>query len=397
MRYHIYGILIGACIIWFLWMSDSGRAVIDRVTTLDVYATALAKVSSCVNQRGAALCERAAVATMLKEKSGTEVMQSLASLLTPLQCHYVGHVVGQQLYFQHPNIEDALGQCDRSCDSSCIHGVIGTVFAESLGFKDPDNSDFDLEHLSPSEISTIGKKLCVTGASCHGVGHTLFQGYKQLEPAFSMCRQIGAGATATANCYNGAAMEYVDIISSKNVRAVSGVESPDPEKLTSLCALSRPGEARACFRYFPRLVVETLRREGISRDAALQRVQDICASYTSAEYRVSCFSGIGGNRAYALAPCDGFATEFDQKACLLGIVAVATEDRAKQLASYCAAQPTDSLKSVCYQALSFSHFNRSGRKLDVLELCGSDNSLCEESAANYSIDSWEQLKASFDE
>lgn len=401
MRYHAYGVLLGSCIVAFLSLSGYGRVIVDRATTLDSFSISLAQVPKCMGKTDVAACARPFVASMLMERGGTEVMQSLASLLTPLQCHYVGHIVGQQLYTQYEDAEAALATCDRSCDSACVHGVIGQAFAVALGHPDADDPNFDLEHLSPDDIREVGKKLCTTVGTCHGVGHTLFQAYKQLEPSFEMCRQIAGASIPT--CFNGATMEYADILSSRNMRAVPDVRYPDPATLSSLCAYSASDEARACFRYFPRMVEETLKKQSILRPEAQKRTEEICASYRNVDHRMSCFAGIGSNRAYAVLTdtsaavrgCEGFPTEFDQKACILGTVTIATEDRELQLVPYCAAQTSDSLRSFCYQGFFFLLY-RARVKFDASLLCGKDE-LCSEAAEKYRLDAWENLKASFSE
>lgn len=402
MRYRLYGIFLGSCVVGFLWLSGYGGVFVERASVIDSFNVALAQITSCMNTSNTTQCARPAVVEMLREKNGIEVMDALSKILPPSQCHFVGHIVGQQIYLAHPDVEEALTMCDRSCDSACVHGIIGTTFAQSLGYQDPDDSDFDLKHLSPVDIGTIGAQLCSTPAACHGVGHTLFQIYKKFEPAFAMCRQIGGASVYT--CYHGVTMEYPAILVSRSTRSVAGVEYPDPEKLSSLCTFAQPLEARSCFRYFPRMVIQTLARDSVSAGLALQRVQEICTSYTSAEYRISCFAGIGSHRAVnvrtdtatAVRGCEGLPTTLDQKACILGTLDVATEDRQLFLAQYCAAQTTTTLQSFCYQGLFFSLY-AAGARVDVQRLCTEEKSICAENSLKHNIDSWEQLKADFEQ
>lgn len=400
MRHNVIGILLGFCIVTFLWVSGYGAAIIEPLTSTGGFDAQIAKVLNCAKKPDSVTCVRPIVLKMLEEKSGAEIVEVLSARLPPLQCHYVGHVVGQQLHKQYPDVEEALAKCDRSCDSACIHGVIGQAFATALGYPDVEDEDFDLKHLSPVDISKIGKQLCDSAGACHGVGHVLFQAYKKFEPAFSMCREIGGASITT--CYNGVTMEYADVLSSRNMRAVRGVEYPDKEQFASLCLFPRIEETRACFRYFPRIMEETLERDGVSQKEAQQRQQEICESYVSIDHRIACFAGIGTHRAYtvltdtaaAVQKCEGFSKPLDQAACILGIVTVATGDRQRQLASFCAAQGIPAMQAVCYQGLFFTLYS-GGARLDVPLLCGTDNVVCEENAKKYKIDSWQYIQKNF--
>ena len=366
-------------------------------------AASLSGIEACNKEPDSVACTRPFVKKLLEVQSGSKVMDAIAAQFTPAQCHYIGHVVGQQMYAQYENVETALSLCNRTCDSACVHGIVGEAFAEELGFKNPDeDTDIDLEHMSSDELRTIGHRLCNSLGACHGVGHTLFQVFKKFEPAFAVCRDITS--YALQQCYNGVTMEYADILSSRNMRAVPGVAYPDPESLYSLCMFPQLMEERACFRYFPRMASETLKQQNVSQDQSLQRVQKICESYKSLNDRTACFAGIGSYLSYevlkdphtAAQSCERLSTPLDQAACTLGRITIATEDRREQLAAYCAAISDVAQKTACYQDLFYS-LNRA--QLPIQEIgkksCENDNEPCKAGLKKYALDSWEEIKKTF--
>ncbi len=400
MRANVIGIIIGLIIVGVLWASGYASTLVERMQPQDPFQAALAGVMPCTVQGESVSCARPFVIRMLQERSVPVVLESLSNNLGPQQCHYIGHVVGQQLFAQTNDVEGALAQCSRACDSACIHGVIGQAFADALGYPDPEADDFDYRHLSPQNIATIGKSLCVSLGACHGVGHVLFQAYKEFKPAFQMCRTIGGASVTT--CYNGVTMEYADILSNRHMREVPDVAFPQADAFDELCAFSDIEEARACFRYFSRVVEVTLAREGVAQKDAQTRVREICESYPSGNIRVSCFSGIGSHAAYtvltdtagAVAQCEGYTTALDEAACMVGVVSVATGDRTKPLATFCTAQTTSEMRASCYQALF--HFLASGLPTyDVGAICGPDNPVCSAQAKRTNVDPWQDIQRVF--
>lgn len=361
----------------------------------------LAGIATCMTQSDGVSCTRPYIQQLLALQDGVATMDSIESKFSPAQCHYIGHVVGQQMYARYHDVETALSSCNRTCDSACVHGIVGEAFAEELGFKNPDeDTDLDLEHLSTEELRTIGTRLCNSLGACHGVGHTLFQVFKKFEPAFALCREIAT--SSIQQCYNGVTMEYADILSSRNMRVVSGVTYPNPETLDTLCMLPILAEKRACFRYFPRMVAETLKQQNVSQDESLRRVQDLCESYTKTDDRTACFAGIGSFLSYevlkdpvtAVQSCERFGTPLDRAACTIGRIYIATEDRKEPLAAYCAAMSDSSQKAACYQDLFY--FLRANLSADdAKKLCGTNNDLCDQGFQKNALDSWQEIKKTF--
>ena len=368
--------------------------------TAAVFRVEMEKVVKCSKQKDAILCTLSSIRRMIGVGSGQDVMNALSSGLDPMQCHYVGHVVGQQLYIRKKNVEKALDQCNRECDSACIHGVIGEAFAEEVGFGDPsDPKDVDLSHMNKDELRLLGGRLCASSEACHGVGHTIFQSLKKIESSMALCRDV-APAENLAYCYNGASMEYADVLSYRNMRPVSGVTVPTKESLRSFCLLDTVDEKRSCFRYFQRIVIATLEPLGYSKPEALNEGRKICESYPRGDDRIACLYGIGAFSSYnvllnhgtALNICDRFVSMQDKASCILGEVFVAVSDRQAKIAEYCTSIPVLPLKRICYQDL-FHLLYFVGTPLDsAASLCENGNTYCEEGRKNYKIDSWEELK-----
>src|SRR5262249_21072916 len=151
----------------------------------------------CMERPDAMPCTRAIVKDLLTKESATDILDEVSASFPAVRCHYIGHLLGQELYMSSKNAETALSQCSRQCDASCIHGAIGEAFAETLGLGSPDEEkDFDLEHLSAKEITQLGKSLCTSVDTCHAIGHALFQATKKVPDAFSNCANV-AGSDAT--------------------------------------------------------------------------------------------------------------------------------------------------------------------------------------------------------
>ncbi len=392
--FDVRGILLGSVIVGVFF----GVSVIKEWPSSQ-FDSSLARISACIKEKNVTMCARTEVKKLLGLKSGAEVMDAISQRLAPMNCHYVGHVVGQQLYVKLQDVENAISQCNRACDSACIHGVIGAVFAEALGFSGlEDYADIDVKHLNPDDIRTVGRRLCSTLGTCHGVGHALFQTYQEIEPAFALCREI-AGSMLN-QCYNGVTMEYADILSSRGMGTLSGIEYPDPESLDSFCDFPSIIESHACFRYFPRVVTVTLRRQGFSEKESIERVRNICESYKSVDMRIACFSGMGSTGSYLLLTdmpaavkfCEELGNPQAEASCILGRISVATEDRAEKIAAYCAAIHDVSMKAICYQGLFFNlnRINLSNQEQEAL--CKNDNELCEQGRKDRKIGPMEKVK-----
>ena len=399
------GIIALSVIVGLILVAAAAYVIKAKPTSEDILQASLSGIAECMGKKDAIECSRPFVKKLVDEKNGSEIMDALAAKLPPLRCHYVGHIVGQELYVKYQNIETAMASCSRACDVACIHGAAGEAFAEQLGLGTPeDDQQLDLEHLGLDELRTVGRALCTSTQACHGVGHALFQTTNNLGKAMSVCKDVGS-STTTVSCYNGVSMEYADVLSTRSVRPVSGVIYPDAESFNVLCDLPDSLQRRACFRYFPRIVIESLTSHGLSRADASDRVREFCASQTVSGDRSACFYAIGRNSSYllttdqqeALRVCGTLPHPRDEAACYFGEVDVATEDRPQELMRYCQALRTPSLQGACYQEV-FNHLAFMNVLDDTsVQLCGGGATRCAQEFENYARDPWEEIQKNFAE
>jgi hypothetical protein len=321
-------------------------------------SAAMYRVRMCLTEPGATTCARPSVRRILQEKTGEELMTKFSRTLSPLSCHYIGHVVGQEMFRISADIESAVAACGRECDSACVHGAIGAAYAEALGLDGFGEYDIDLAHLDVSQLRTTGMKLCSTAGTCHGVGHSLFQIYQDFEPAFELCRDV-AGPWLNM-CYNGVTMEYADALTARSMGILPHIETFDISTLDTLCDFPTLAEVRACFRYFPRIAVTVLEKSGFDEAHSLDRVADICDTQQSDSKRIVCYGGLGSYHSYsirgdipgAVQTCEGLGDRQAAAGCMIGMLAVATEDRMRSLAAFCASTSAQ-YQDVCYHALFF--------------------------------------------
>jgi hypothetical protein len=127
-----------------------------------------------------------------------------------------------------------------------------------------------------------------------------------------------------------------------------------------LCDFPTLAEVRACFRYFPRIAVTVLEKSGFDEAHSLDRVADICDTQQSDSKRIVCYGGLGSYHSYsirgdipgAVQTCEGLGDRQAAAGCMIGMLAVATEDRMRSLAAFCASTSAQ-YQDVCYHALFF--------------------------------------------
>ncbi len=375
--WYVLGLLALAGVL--LLVPSFRSALISAVASVQFRAEIRAVVA-CTEEKNATVCARPIIQKMLGARSGTDIMNTLSGVLDAQQCHYIGHVVGQQSQIRIQDIEASIMQCDRSCDSACLHGIIGEAFAEELGMGSPDEADIDLSHLSPDDAKKIGIRLCTSPETCHGVGHALYQAFESFEPALEVCRNIGERQTVFY-CQQAVFMEYADILYSRNMRAVNDTEMPTLQELRTLCpSQSGPIERRSCFRYFPRMYISTLTKAGSSTREAMIGLRQMCRTYAAIDDRINCTIGIGVYNSYyvvedvprAVNECLALPEIGDQAACNFGLVSVATQDRQQATIAFCRAIPDEGLRGDCYHAV-FYFLNRLGTPVpEALSLCERD-------------------------
>lgn len=358
----------------------------------------LSAISSCMTQRSFVSCVQPHVLRLLKTENGAQIMDTLEKKFSPLQCHYIGHIVGQELYLQYHSIEDAMNVCDLTCDSACAHGIIGQAFAEQLGYTGIPDVSLDLQHLNPEQIRLVGAKLCTSSDACHGVGHTLFAYYQKFAPAFAVCKEVSTGVHLPA-CASGVTMEYADDLSSKNFLTTTETVAPSPDSLPTLCDLPQLWQTRACYRYFPRMYAAALRKDFNSPQTLLE-VASICKTQSTNEYRDACFAGLGSYQAFTIVDdpvgaansCQQFENVRNQAACVLGAITPRTEDRKTQFVSFCETMHNDAVRALCYQDFFHALSQRDGSPMQGAAALCDANTLCLQGLKNYQLDSWEQMK-----
>ncbi|MDP3645485.1 MAG: hypothetical protein Q8R25_00150 [bacterium] len=356
-------------------------------------------LKECAYGSHAISCARPMIRNLLKYEEPTDVIQTLAVILPSTACHYMVHIVGQELYKKYGNTEPALAQCSRVCGLACIHGVIGEAFIEEAHI---DTSTVDPEHLSSDEIKRVGAQLCsATLSSCHGVGHVLFANYHTFDPAVTECRNISSGSNLT-ECYLGVFMEFTDELSSSSVFHASSTV-PDLVRLPSLCDRPSALERRTCFTYFPWMVAAIVRAHGITEttEQSIDRVQKICDALYTTQGHYACIMGIGtsyfqlvlNEQEAAAHACERFSTLREKSSCVLGMVSMALEYRMpRKVISYCASLADASVREGCYQVIFARLYPNGASTSDANQYCPPADTLCLKGAADTTTDQQEQLE-----
>jgi hypothetical protein len=376
-----------------------------RTVVTDPVGEGISQIVSCTEERNPARCARSGIQDLLSIMRGDAVMNVLAPVLTPQQCHYIGHVVGQEVLYRTENMdtEAAISSCNRVCDSACVHGIIGETFAQAMGLGKADQPDeLDVRHLTIEEIRVAGKTLCESPEPCHGVGHALFQVYGSFDPVLEICREVSAGVPSPSYCYQGAFMEYADVLFGRHTRDITGVSEPDPDSLREMCLRSDTLEKRSCFRYFPRMYLSTLRDQRLGRSEEQEALREMCLTYEGDD-QLACIAGIGVYQSYALAAdpvdatrlCRRFDSFADQAACNLGQVSVASQDRQEKVLLYCRALTSDALKSSCYQTIYFFLARLGTPVTDITAQCKDD--ICRTEAVRATMDPFVYINRLFPE
>lgn len=358
-------------------------------------------LSQCFRQKkNQAICTVPTVKRMLTATSTLALMNVLEEHFGPGECHILGHVVGQQTYIQEKDVEAALSRCSATCDSACGHGAVGEAFADELGYDDPE---VDLKHLSPNEMREVGQKLCASPQACHGVGHALFQGYKEFPPALDMCGTLSKVEVSVNYCYTGVFMEYADILKSRNFRPTESIAYPTPKELLTFCTRFEDREVmRSCFSYFPRIATVTLALSGASDASAYTRMKAVCGTYPPGYIRSACFAGIGfygggltiTNPPAARSTCEKMPHPPDIAACNQGLVRVDSLNRMSTSFPYCASLPDEKYRESCFHGLAY-RLDALGVTAPDMEARCSGDAACLRAVEARKLDPWRKLEADF--
>lgn len=364
---------------------------------------ALSSLKACGDNSNPVICGRPFVRELLDTQGPGDLMRYfVAARVPPLQCHYLGHIVGQQAYLKDKNIELLLRTCTMSCDAACIHGAIGEMFAQELGMGQAgDDSGPSLVHVNAEDVKTQVRRLCVEEEACHGVGHVAFQMSGDMREALSLCDSAGDYASS---CYNGVVMEYADVLSGRNMREAPDIAYPDEASLRELCTvLPDLVQRRSCFRYFSRIVVDTLVQGGDTRDEAYEGLVKICYAYKDVNNRTACFAGVGSYNSYliltdqdaAIRVCMALEGRLNRASCFFGEIAVSVSPRQEKLLNYCTILPEDIFKGECYQVIFF-YLSKFKTSMDQARaFCGTTNTLCIRGYENHAVQPSVQLARDF--
>jgi hypothetical protein len=339
-------------------------------TSADSMESMVREIEACTGEPDAIECARPIIRRVVTSYDTAAFLNSLAVELPAIQCHYMGHVLGQELYRARTSVERVLGECSRICQGACVHGALGEAFTEAL----QSEIEIDPAHLNIEEIRTIGEKLCTTRNTCHGVGHALYQQLGEFEPALSVCTDI-APPNLTVHCYRGAFMEYTDALASRSVLTDAPSKSLSVEELDTLCVRGSLDESRACFMYLPKMI-EITYAEGGEQVDAFAHVRDLCTALPSQE-RYVCVMGMGAYRSFQLfsepetvrGMCNRFVAPIDRAACVAGVVSVAAEheEKMEETFAFCRSFPDDAVSEACYGSI-FAAFDVGGN-FDARTLC----------------------------
>ena len=385
----------------------------------------MSSIEVCAKGSDPVDCAAPFIQDMLRTNSPAQIFNALSANFSPTQCHYFGHLVGEDLYKSDKSVEKAMAYCVPTCADACIHGVIGEAFLEQAGISDfsmdmststdmSSSMSMGLNLLSNAQLLQIGTRLCTTGDTCHGVGHALYLAYHSMPQATQMCHEIGG--PYVEDCLRGNFMEYADELGSVSAwdnpstgttTAMSGMQmsssddpSPTPTdeetfpEITSsspFCSFASLEDTAACFYYFPQMVQETLAAQGAqsSRSVVNADVQQVCASLSDTYDRRACDYGLGasffqsvtGNSQSSTKGCDLFSGADDRTACVLGLVSMVMEYSGTQTAFGICGAETGTAQSLCYESV-FLGLSESGQSvIKASALCPAD--MCMAASKDY--------------
>jgi hypothetical protein len=358
------------------------------------FDSALDDIRKCSSHKNAPQCARPFIASILESRKGADIMDSLTDKVGRKYCHFIGHIVGQESYKKFSDVEASIAQCDRTCESACVHGVIGQAFATKLGY---EGDEVDLSHLPEEQIRSVGKQLCTANQTCHGVGHAIFQIKHDIPSSLALCTDVSQPAQR-AFCTVGVFMEYADVLEMRSARPGADIGLPSADDLETLCIKNLGArDKRSCFQYLTTIAKAVYG----THDAAVARVKSICEKQNPMN-RSACFFGIGAylntylletRASEAHANCAALPRFADQASCDFGTIAIDMAIRQPAVFSYCAGLTYDPLRLACYQN-TFYGLSRRDESVDEAKntYCG-DDAVCVKAAQDFNTDPWEYIVA----
>ncbi len=352
----------------------------------------LEAIKECTKGQEKIACSRSHIKALMDTQSAKDIAGGLEKTLAPSSCHYMTHVLGQELYRKYKDAETAISTCGRQC-GGCIHGAVGEALYVEIGLTD---AEFDPAHLSVDEILTLGKRLCGSQSACHGVGHALFQIFKTPESAVDICDEISQGKERPF-CFRGIFMEYHDEISSSSYREGASLAIPAPHELLKICEQENIEARRACFQFLPEIAHEIFLKQGDAREIVRQKVRDMCLGISDTKRHSECLVGFGiayGGRAMSDPSamgkeCESFESLQEQKSCAFGTIFYMPQyKKYSQMLAFCSAFADASVRKACFQSAFYTTDNIGLRVSDAEDHCKTGDLECHANAKDFKHDPW---------
>lgn len=309
-----------------------------------------------------AQCLRNTVQNLLTQYSARDLMDYATATTSPsavrIQCHPIGHVVGELIYKKYGSLEGALTQCNSNCRSACVHGAIGAGVLSEMGQGYPEE---DIAHADKAELENLSLLYCKRSTPvCHGIGHVAYITMQNDTDALSICDAASVGKPRQS-CYEGVFMElagtFINALFPSGTEKLPEVREGD---YTYPCTGLEKQYRHACFLFLNAYQSPLFEKDGFSTpEAKLEKATRVCDSLRNPD-RASCFEGIGISSSMFgfinLRPkdmdalCDRFTTQSDRNACTLGVVPQFLYTQFNGLYEYCRNIGETPRKSLCYDA-----------------------------------------------
>lgn len=291
----------------------------------------------------------------------TYVSATTSATVLQVNCHAIGHVIGEKSYRNFGTIEAALAQCNSSCRNACTHGVIGAGVMNEMG---KQYSEEDIAHAGRKQLDIYAKQYCAnsdsSNSTCHAIGHLAYIATSDDESALGICDRAATGLHLQS-CFQGVFMERA--ASFANVLFV-GTSKPAPEvrkdDYTYPCMDLAERYRNACFVLLPSFQAYITEAEGLKTPAQrLQKSVEACESLPR-KNRSDCFEGIGVSSATLgasdlYAPetelfCDQFSGEEDRYSCIVGLLTRFAYADFRGIQYYCEHLDQEGMRALCYNA-----------------------------------------------
>ena len=315
-------------------------------------------------------CVQQNVRAVLQDMPAADLMQKVEREL-PKKCHYIGHIIGKEIFHQSETVENAFLACGPGvCSRACIHGVTGEALFSAGGLL---ASPEELQHPSIDVLRDIGEQFCAQDGTCHAVGHALYTLFSDIPRSLKMCDEISSGKSA-GMCYLGVFMENNSFIFD-NTEMGPQTAKPfvESENLLYPCNIVESRYRPSCFQF---LFLDIQKSLGSSPGADEGNIRDAhrktCESLSDQRDRKACFNGFGWglgsglSSRQTLAPaeaqqiCDRERTS-DRIACTFGL-SNGMVDMGRgwdPVSDRCASLDEMDLKEACYKG-AFTAFHDRG-------------------------------------